>query len=717
MKDVSRFSCGYGNDVYVQNYSHNDIGMVFSDTHCSDSTAHRYIVTQNSSTNTLYTHDELFPLDYDHHNITDDDICYISFINSSGYIIDPVYDDEELLYADDVQFHPAVSTSHDDTGPPEVLANVCVNNVSSVNDISKQNFNDATDLHCHKYGFIAQGHVTPSNQGHSVVLGDGIDWLKQVRDIISATGVANYKRARIQIPSKFNFSLWLQMLGDYEDLQIVEYLRFGFPLSIVKGFTATANKYNHSSATKFPQHVQDYLNDEITEKAMLGPFKDHPLDNYHISPIMSRPKSVDKRRIIIDLSWKLENSINYNITSHYDGTAYTLRYPSLDIIQERIVHLGLKACIFKIDISRAFRNLPVDPIDVNLLGLYWDEHYYVDLSIPFGYIHGSACCQRVTDAIRYICSNHNIFLFNYCDDLIGVELSHKVDSAFRFTKDLVHNLGFPINVDKLVAPAAIVTCLGIQISVVDMSCRVPPDKLVAIKALCSKWVNKKVVSRKQFQSLLGKLLYICKCVRYARIFMGRMLATFRNGHKSALIYLDSEFFKDLNWFNMFLNTFNGCVFINKQEHFTLYVDASFMGIGGIFNNNVYAYHIPDCAKYSIVHLELINVLVAVRRWSMVFANSVVKVYCDNASVVAALNNYRIKDDLMLLMVRNIWLELATHNIELMVHHIPGVNNTYADILSRWGARHKFRENDIDYLLNYCQWYNIHDSMFYLNTHI
>ena len=285
--------------------------------------------------------------------------------------------------------------------------------------------------------------------------------------------MANYKKARIEVKSRFNFSLWQEYLVDYHDTRIIDYLRFGFPLSVISGFQPVANNYNHSSAVKFSKHVNEYINTEIQEGAMLGPFHSHPFSNYLISPMMSRPKSDSKRRIIIDLSWNGNCSLNYNVTPHYDNTTYVLKYPSLDLIQKKVVELGNTACIFKIDISRAFRNLPVDPADVHLLGLYWDNNYFIDLAIPFGYIHGSACCQRVTDAIRFVCNKNNIWLFNYCDDLIGVTLPSRACFAFEFTKRLVENLGFPINYDKLVTPSSVVVCLGIQISVLDMSFSVP----------------------------------------------------------------------------------------------------------------------------------------------------------------------------------------------------------------------------------------------------
>ena len=57
--------------------------------------------------------------------------------------------------------------------------------------------------------------------------------------------------------------------------------------------------------------------------------------------------------------------------------------------------------LYKVDISRAFRHIRVDPGDIDLLGLS-HKAFYTDLSLPFGYRHGSIFFQRYSDAIRHI---------------------------------------------------------------------------------------------------------------------------------------------------------------------------------------------------------------------------------------------------------------------------------------------------------------------------
>ena len=45
------------------------------------------------------------------------------------------------------------------------------------------------------------------------------------------------------------------------------------------------------------------------------------------------------------------------------------QYPSTDLMVSRLNALGPAAKIFKIDISRAFRHVRIDPGDIDLLGL------------------------------------------------------------------------------------------------------------------------------------------------------------------------------------------------------------------------------------------------------------------------------------------------------------------------------------------------------------
>ena len=74
------------------------------------------------------------------------------------------------------------------------------------------------------------------------------------------------------------------------------------------------------------------------------------------------------------------------------------------------------------------------------------------------------------------------------------------------------------------------------------------------------------VKKTQLQSLLGSLLYICKCVKPVGVFLNCMLNLLRDSTNNDTIFLSKEFFKDLNWFSLFLKQFNEVVFMMLDQY-------------------------------------------------------------------------------------------------------------------------------------------------------
>ena len=119
-----------------------------------------------------------------------------------------------------------------------------------------------------------------------------------------------------------------------------------------------------------------------------------------------------------------------------------LKFPTVDDIVDRIVSLNGKCLLYKVDIRRAFRILKLDPRDIVHTGIQWQGKYYVDTSVPFGYRHGSVCCQRVTDAVRYIMHTKGVeHLFNYIDDFMGVDDPAVVHAHFKTLLSLYGPIG------------------------------------------------------------------------------------------------------------------------------------------------------------------------------------------------------------------------------------------------------------------------------------
>ena len=99
----------------------------------------------------------------------------------------------------------------------------------------------------------------------------------------------------------------------------------------------------------------------------------------------------------------------------YLGTDFVLTYPPVDNITDEVLKLGKGCQISKIDISRAFHHVLIDPGDLDLLGLYWDN-YFLDFSLPFGYKHSSSMFLRILDAVHFIMRQEGHSIWNYIDD-------------------------------------------------------------------------------------------------------------------------------------------------------------------------------------------------------------------------------------------------------------------------------------------------------------
>ena len=448
---------------------------------------------------------------------------------------------------------------------------------------------------------------------------DNIDKCLTIAKTIQSTGVPNYQQARIPLKLDLNIEQWELELKDYPDTLLIEYLKFGFPLSLValNEFNNT-HIINHFSATQHPEEVERYLHTETERGAMLGPINQVDSNAFHCSPLLSRPKDGNKRRIILNLSYPHGASVNDHVQKKaFDKNNFTLRK------LKELKHVD--PLLYKIDVARAFRNLRVNPADAVKLGIAWKGQFYLDLCVAFGWTHGSAAFQRLSDALVYIMQRHAYVLHAYIDDYIGIAPAETANRQFEHLMNLLNNLGLPMNPDKRTPPTKALTCLGIHIDINKATLSIEQAKLEEIFQECVQVLNRKYLSRKKFQSLLGKLIYLHKCVLPARIFVNRILELYRQNTAKKKIYLTGEFFKDIAWFITFLKQFNGTTRFEKplmQDCDTLFLDACLTGLGGIWANRVYAVPAPTIPRFElkIVHLEMVNI-VAMHLWGKYWHNS------------------------------------------------------------------------------------------------
>ena len=401
---------------------------------------------------------------------------------------------------------------------------------------------------------------------------------------IIESGKHNCDGLRVPLKSTFNLEVWKKYAHIFQDPRLIEFLTFGFPLSGEDyGSLRRHDIENHESARKFPHQVAEFLRKGTVSGAIAGPFGSMPSKHCHISPLMSREKDDTSRRIILDLSFGgVGESVNgATDRSTYDGVQYNLTLPNLDALIVDVAHMQ-NPRVFKIDIAKAFMNVRVDPGDALKLTMCHGGKYYVDRSLSFGAVHGTAIFQRITDAVRKILASENIRVYNYIDDIFACAEESVAHEAFRRLEELIGELGLPINRDKVVAPAEEMICMGVEINVRNRTVRLPREKICEIEHACEQFRGRRTCKRRELQSLLGKLLYLAKIIIPARGFLNRMLAYLRNMGQNNTIRLGDSFSKDLAWFQRLLTVMNPeatYAMVDEQDHIDLYVDASLQGLG------------------------------------------------------------------------------------------------------------------------------------------
>lgn len=154
---------------------------------------------------------------------------------------------------------------------------------------------------------------------------------------------------------------------------------------------------NLISATIHAEETLQLLSKEVEVGRMLGPFTEIPISTLRVSPIGLVEKSDSTWRLITHLSFPYKNSVN----DYIDKKFCTVKYSSFDKIVEMVANLGKGAEIAKIDIRKAFRLLPINPADFDLLGITFDGKFYIDKNLPFGCSISCSLFEKVATFLHW----------------------------------------------------------------------------------------------------------------------------------------------------------------------------------------------------------------------------------------------------------------------------------------------------------------------------
>ena len=511
---------------------------------------------------------------------------------------------------------------------------------------------------------------------------------------VIASGLPN--RFGVQVPLCTNWKLdkFQELLEGYEDMEIIEWLKYGWPIGRSYGAPDPESTFkNHKGALDHPQFVNKYIHRELGYGALLGPFKNSPFSTrWAISPISTRPKrqNPDDRRTIVDLSfpsWGV--SVNSEIPpGEYLGDPICIILPTVDRVAYQIFIMGRGTPMYGRDFKRSFHQLPLDPGDYGLVGIQWDGELFFSKVVPMGLRTACYIQQRVTEAVVHIHNKNGHWLVGYVDDFLGVSPPEEAQQAFDDLAQLFQDIGVEEAPEKAIPLTTNIVFLGVGINSDTMEIYVTPDRIRELQLELYAWDSRTACTRKQLESLIGKLSFVCSCVRPGRLFLCRLFEALRGFPQSGFRNIGIEMRKDIHWWQKFLPVFRGVgmlwMFESYNPDVLLSSDACLQAAGGYCHPYVFRLQFPEGirAGNSIAHLEFQALLASLKVFSKHIKGYKLLVSCDNEATVEVINRGRAQDTYMNTCLRElVWICIQAE-FEIRAQHIPGKTNTIPDLLSR-----------------------------------
>ena len=495
------------------------------------------------------------------------------------------------------------------------------------------------------------------------------------------------------VSTPLQLEVWRRMLQNHPDADFAKYIlcgiEHGFHIGIQQApFNLKSSRRNMSSAISHPQVIEEYIGPQVGLGNILGPFQSSEFPEIHVNRFGCIPKKHQpgKWRLITDLSFPKGRSVNDLI----DPRLCSLSYITVEEVARKAMSLGPGSLMAKIDIRSAYRLIPIHPADRYFLGMIWDDMLYVDGMLPFGLCSAPKIFTAWADALEWCIGQQGVeHIFHYLDDFIvlGPPDSTVCKQYLDILERICALLGVPLAAEKKDGPTWRIIFLGIIIDTLTGELSLPKNKLERLLREVDLWAEKRWCTRKELESLIGSLQHACKVIRPGRSFLRRAISLLSVTKKpDGFIRLNKEFRSDLMWWKVFARGWNGTGIISRSGHWDVMLtsDASgSWGCGAWCEQDWFQLEWSQCTKgKSIAVKELIPIVIAAAIWGPQWRGKMVCARCDNGAVVAVLQSRSSRDTDLMQLLRCLWFFEALHQFQLVSQHIPGVENTLADDLSR-----------------------------------
>lgn len=498
-------------------------------------------------------------------------------------------------------------------------------------------------------------------------------------------------------------------LSSYKDAAfVVNGFRHGFTL----GVKENPQLRPHRRVRPLDENLQLKVNLEVDKGRIIGPFKTPLISNLMISPVsVIKKANSNKLRMILNLSDPLGFSINDNIPKEYTKVNYCT-------VKEVAQWLGYKSDCFlaKVDLSEAYRMVPINNGNWKYLGMRVGENIYIDRCLPMGASSSCATFQRISDALAWWMAESSpvkCTIFNYLDDFLiiatGLESSKCALDNFI---DQCDKLGVPLATNKTVRSTQRLTFLGLGIDARHQTLFIPLEKAKNVLSCLDEFLSKNTQKVKFWQSVLGKLCHLTEVVTAGRAYLGSVYGSLKgilSTQQHKIRHIKKEAREDLEVWRKFLTNLPPekpfRIVLSSTASLVIHTDAAqSKGYGAICGHAWIAGFWPSkkWEKINIAVLELYPIYAAIHQWTKDLSDQTIAVYTDNKAVVEVLNRLYAKDKHLRCFLKPIALWVLNRNLVIRAVHIEGKENIGPDLISR--GKH------IDFLKKFPQMNNYPDKL-------
>jgi hypothetical protein len=361
-----------------------------------------------------------------------------------------------------------------------------------------------------------------------------------------------------------------------------------------------------------------------------------------------------------------------------------------------------------IDLQDGYLHVPVSPASQKYLQFSWKNRFYRFTCLPFGLCSAPLVFTKLLRPIVQELRAKGVRLMAYLDDIIILSSSYQESVRnTQLVREALERRGWVINLEKSsLTPSQTLEYLGFLLDSVKMQIFTPNEKRKRFRSAAQRMLKKlqksEAVRLRTFSSLVGKLQSLTPAVPFCRLHLQALVHTVREklkGNQRKLGLWDThvlpppEVKGELEWWIEWLRGWNGNSIIVPATKVDLFSDASDTGYGGCISKRmargaptlVQGYWTQSEQLTSINERELIaaeRVVKALLHWHGIKGGAV-RLFTDSIVTYTYLNNMGGRFTHLREVARRVLAFCEQREVRLVVEHLPGVQNTVADALSRW----------------------------------